>query len=107
MASDPEVSPEPQEDQQLSLIPDQQINLNDANASHSYVEGDFTVADYDSSVSTIETSDGRKFVLGTTVRMRNATSWDEYRASVHYRCGDNGSCTLTREGTLTLDARLI
>jgi len=107
LANVPEVWPEPQEDQQLSLVPDQQMNLNDARSPHSYVEGDFTVANYDSSVGTIETSDGRKFVLGTTVRMSSASSWNEYRANVHYRCGDNGSCTLTRAGTVTPDARLI
>lgn len=107
LASAPEVPPEPQENQQLSPVPDRQMNLSHATSSHSYVEGDFTVADFDSSVSTIETNDGRRFVLGTTVRISSAVSWDDYRANVHYRCSDNGTCTLTRAGAITPDARLI
>jgi hypothetical protein len=107
LASLPEVASEPQQDQQLSLVEGQQLNLNDAKSPHFFIEGDFTVADYDASEGTIETSDGRTFVIGDTVRVSNTASWDEYRSSVHYRCGENGSCTLTREGAITLNARLI
>jgi hypothetical protein len=72
-----------------------------------YSEGDATVASYNAAGDTIETDDGRTFVVGTTVSMSDATSWDDYRANVHYRCDQNGHCTLTRAGVIALNARLI
>lgn len=72
-----------------------------------YTEGDLTVADYSASTGTIETSDGKTFVLGTTVAAGNATSWETYRSGVHYRCDQNGSCVLMRAGVVAPDARLI
>lgn len=72
-----------------------------------YSEGDLTVADYDAASGTIESSDGRTFVVGPTVAVNNATSWDEYRADVHYRCNQSGSCTLIRPGVVASSARLI
>ena len=75
--------------------------------SQFYTEGDLTVADYDATDGTIQTSDGRTFVIGTTVTMSNAASWDDYRSSVHYRCGENGSCMLERAGVVAPNARLI
>ncbi|MGB7266200.1 MAG: hypothetical protein WBC92_11860 [Terracidiphilus sp.] len=72
-----------------------------------YTEGDITVADYDPAGKTIETSDGRTFVIGATVRESNATPWQDYRSDVHYRCDQSGSCTLMRPGAIALNARLI
>lgn len=72
-----------------------------------YSEGDATVANYDVTGDTIETADGRTFVVGSTVSASTATSWDDYRANVHYRCDQNGHCTLTRNGVIALNARLI
>ena len=72
-----------------------------------YTEGDLTVADFDSTDGTLETSDGRTFVLGTTVAASYATSWDSYRSLVHYRCDQAGSCVLMRAGAVAPNARLI
>jgi hypothetical protein len=72
-----------------------------------YSEGDATVTSYDAAGDTIATDDGRTFVIGTTVSVSSATSWDDYRANVHYRCDQNGNCTLTRSGVIALNAKLI
>ncbi len=72
-----------------------------------YTEGDLTVADYSATTKTIQTIDGKTFVLGTTVAAGNATSWETYRSDVHYRCDQNGSCVLMRAGVVAPDARLI
>ena len=72
-----------------------------------YTEGVLTVSDYSPATRTIETSDGRTFVLGTTVAAGDATSWDMYRSDVRYRCDQNGSCVLMRPGVVAPDAKLI
>jgi len=72
-----------------------------------YSEGDATVVDYDGTLDTILTNDGRTFVIGPTVTMTTATSWNDYRASIHYRCDQGGKCTLTRNGVIALNAKLI
>jgi hypothetical protein len=72
-----------------------------------YTEGVLTVAAYDAITGTIQASDGKTFVLGTTVAAGNATSWDEYRSGVRYRCDQSGSCTLMRAGAVAPNARLI
>jgi hypothetical protein len=89
LASAPLVSPDALNDEQWSLD-------DEAKPSIFYTEGDLAVVDYDASAGTIQASDGRTFILGTTVNASYATSWEEYRSDVHFRCGQNGSCVLTR-----------
>ncbi len=72
-----------------------------------YIEGDLTIAAYDATTGTVQTSDGRTFILGTTVAAGSASSWDEYRSDVHYRCDQTGSCMLMRAGAVAPNARLI
>lgn len=72
-----------------------------------YIEGDLTIAAYDAMTGTLQTSDGRTFILGTSVAAGNVTSWDEYRSGVHYRCDQGGSCMLMRAGAVAPSARLI
>jgi hypothetical protein len=72
-----------------------------------YSEGDASVVDYDGSLDTILTSDGKTFVVGPTVAMSTATTWDDYRANIHYRCDQGGKCTLTRNGVIALGAKQI
>jgi hypothetical protein len=87
---------------------DQQLDsVDDTKSSSFYSEGDLTVADYDADAGTIETSDGRTFVIGTTVSVNSASSWQDYRSNVHYKCGQNGSCTLSRQGAVAPNAKLI
>jgi hypothetical protein len=99
LASAPEVTPVPL-DEQLSLV-------GDVKTVGFSSEGDLTVSDFDAKAGTLETSDGRTFAVGTTVSMSGATSWEEYRSDVHYKCGPNGSCTLMRAGAVAPNARLI
>jgi len=72
-----------------------------------YSEGDATVVGYDAAEGTIQTDDGRTFVIGSTVSVSTAVSWQDYRANVHYRCSQGGHCSLMRTGVIALDARLI
>ncbi len=72
-----------------------------------YSEGDFTVADFDASTGTIESYEGRTFVLGTTALATATTSLQDSGSSVHYRCDDNGSCTLFRAGLVMQNVRLM
>jgi len=70
------------------------------------VEGDVTVVDFDASEGTIETHEGKKFVIGSNMAQNNAIPWEDYRSHVHYRCDQAGSCTLMRAGVLVPNARL-
>ena len=100
LASAPEVIPSLADDGQLASI-------DDAKSPGFYSEGDLRVADYDATTGTIQTSDGRTFVLGTTVRVSNATSWDDNNSSIHYRCDQEGTCTLQRPGAVAPNAKVI
>jgi hypothetical protein len=72
-----------------------------------YSEGDATVVSYDASGNTITTDDGRTFEIGSTVSASHAVSWQDYRSNVHYRCDQNGGCSLIRTGVIALNARLM
>jgi len=99
LASAPIVSPQP-----LAAQP----NMDSAALSSAfYTEGDLTVAAYDAASGTIQSSDGRTFLIGSTVSLSTATPWSDYQGDVHYRCAANGSCTLVRPGVLASNARLI
>lgn len=78
-----------------------------AAAANFFSEGDAAVVDYDSTLDTILTDDGKSFVIGPTVAMSSAASWNDYRSNVHYRCDQGGKCTLTRNGVVALSARQI
>ena len=78
-----------------------------ASAANFYSEGDAAVVDYDATLDTILTDDGKSFVIGPTVVMSSAASWNDYRSSVHYRCDQGGKCTITRYGVVALSARQI
>lgn len=85
-----------------------QVSLDEqVNQAVFYSEGDTTVVDYDATLDTILTNDGRTFVVGPTVSMSSASSWNDYRSNVHYRCDQAGKCTITRNGVIALNAKLI
>jgi len=100
MASVPEVIDVPTDNDQLA-------SADEPKPPTFYSEGDLTVADYNASAGTIQTSDGRTFELGTTVRVSSSTTWDDYRSSVHYRCDQEGSCMLIRAGAVAANAKVI
>jgi hypothetical protein len=70
------------------------------------IEGDVTVVDFDASAGTIETHEGKRFVIGTKMAQNNAIPWEDYRSNLHYRCDQAGSCTLMRAGVVVPNARL-
>jgi hypothetical protein len=72
-----------------------------------YSEGDATVVGYNAADGTIQTDDGRSFVIGDTVSASNAITWQDYRSNVHYRCDQNGNCSLVRTGVIALNAKLL
>lgn len=85
-----------------------QPSLDSADLSSTfYTEGDLTVAAYDAASGTIQSSDGRTFLVGSTVSLSTAIPWSDYHSGVHYRCASNGSCTLMRPGVVASNARLI
>ncbi|MGA3033110.1 MAG: hypothetical protein ABSD70_07490 [Terracidiphilus sp.] len=93
---------------EVSSVPsDEQLSFDPPKPSTFYSEGDAMVADYNASVGTIETSDGKTFALGETVTASDATPWNEYRSSVHYRCGESGTCVLQRAGAVAANAKQI
>lgn len=91
----------------LTAMDSPPLSLDSPAQTSLYTEGVLTVSDYSESTRTIQTSDGRTFVLGTTVAAGNATPWETYRSDVHYRCDQNGSCVLMRAGVVAPDAKLI
>jgi hypothetical protein len=72
-----------------------------------FTEGFSRIVDYDASAGTVETSEGRTFLILAPGSVSNSSSWQDYRSSVQYRCGSDGSCTLKCSGMVTLNARLI
>jgi hypothetical protein len=82
-------------------------NIEDVKPAVTYSEGDITVEGYDAEVGTIQTSDGRTFSVGETVSMGQVTPWEDYRANVHYRCEQGGSCVLQRAGAVSVNAHQI
>jgi hypothetical protein len=72
-----------------------------------FSEGDATVADFDASMGKIETYDGRTFVLGATAAASAPASLQDSGSSVHYRCDQNGSCTLFRAGLVMQNVRMM
>lgn len=89
-----------------AVVPDS-LDEQVAQAANFYSEGDVAVVDYDSTLDTILTDDGKSFVIGPTVAMSSAASWGDYRSNVHYRCDQGGKCTITRNGVVALSAKQI
>ena len=70
-------------------------------------EGDATVADFNVSAGTVETYEGKTFVLSTTATASVAQLLGDSGISVHYRCDQSGNCTLMRAGMSMQTARLM
>ena len=72
-----------------------------------FTEGDATVADFDASAGRIETYEGRTFVIGATAAASALDSLQDSGSSVHYRCDQNGDCTLMSAGLVMQNVRLM
>jgi hypothetical protein len=69
------------------------------------IEGDVTVAGYDAAAGMIETLEGMNFVIDRAVGERNASLLADSPGSFHYRCDQQGSCTLAHAGLAFSAAR--
>lgn len=62
------------------------------------IQGDATVASYDSAAGTIETYEGETYLLAKSSGTSNVIAWQDYPFDVHYRCDEVGNCTLSHAG---------
>ena len=71
-------------------------------------EGDDEIVGDNPSRSTVETSGGLVFYLGSSGMRDRAAEWQVFPVAIHYNCDKNGLCILTRAGShLSLPARLL
>lgn len=70
-----------------------------------FVEGNVTVANFDSISGTIDTYEGETFALNGTVAQTRTVSWLDYPPDVHYRCDQSWNCTLIHDGRVVLNAK--
>lgn len=69
------------------------------------MQGDATIAGYDSGTGTIETREGQTFVLDKSAGETSAIDWPDFPFGVHYRCDQIGDCTLIH-GSASASAKL-
>jgi hypothetical protein len=62
------------------------------------VEGEVTVASYNSSEGVVDTYEGETFALDKTLTASNAVSGDDIPSSLHYRCDQFQNCSLILDG---------
>ncbi len=71
-----------------------------------FMEGDATVADFDSSSGMIQTDEGKSFLIGMPAGVSSAGPWQDYHRNVHYRCDQSGNCTISGAGVVVPNAKL-
>jgi hypothetical protein len=71
-----------------------------------YMDGDATVADFDSSSGMIQTDEGKTFLIGMPAGVNSAGPWQDYHRNVHYRCDQSGNCTISGAGVVVPNAKL-
>jgi hypothetical protein len=71
-----------------------------------YLEGDATVADFDSSSGMIQTDEGKTFFIAMPAGVNSAAPWQDYHRNVHYRCDQSGNCTISGAGVVVPNAKL-
>jgi hypothetical protein len=71
-----------------------------------FMEGDATVADFDSSSGMIQTDEGKSFLIGMPAGVANGGPWQDYHRNVHYRCDQSGNCTISGAGVVVPHAKL-
>lgn len=70
------------------------------------IEGDLTFANFDASAGTLETNEGKTFLLGRATGESIAAPSQDVPANVHYRCDQTGNCTLIHAGVVFLNVKL-
>ena len=62
------------------------------------VEGEVSIASYNSSEGVIDTYEGETFALDKTLTASNALSGDDIPSSLHYRCDQFQNCSVILDG---------
>ena len=62
------------------------------------IEGEVSVASYDSSQGVIDTYEGETFALDKTLMASNSVSGDDIPSSLHYRCDQFQNCSVILDG---------
>jgi hypothetical protein len=70
------------------------------------IEGDDAIVEFDLSSGVIETRDNKTFLVGKAIAISLDSRWLEFPVSIHYRCDQTSTCTLTHAGAGALRARL-
>jgi hypothetical protein len=70
------------------------------------VEGDDAIVDFDAAQGVIATRGRKTFFLDKAAGAAADSAWQDYPVSIHYRCDQSSSCTLTHSGLGGLRARL-
>jgi hypothetical protein len=67
-----------------------------------FVEGDDTIAGFDSSTGTIETGSGRAFLIDKTGPAAAAIKSLDYPVPIHYKCDQFNGCSIARHGAAVM-----
>ena len=70
------------------------------------IEGDDEIVDFDAFRGIIETRNGKTFFFDRSNGDISDTRWMDYPVSIHYKCDQTSTCSLTHAGTGALRARL-
>jgi hypothetical protein len=62
------------------------------------IQGDNTVAYYDAATGTVQTYEGETYVLAQAASEGSGVQWQNYPFNIHYRCDNEGNCTLSHGG---------
>jgi hypothetical protein len=81
--------------------------MSTAKSSAFYSEGDVTVADFNATMGTIETYEGKTFSMGGTASAAASSALEDSGLSIHYRCDQAGNCSLYSAGKTMQNVRLM
>lgn len=62
------------------------------------IQGDVTIASFDSATGTIQTYEGETYLIAKNDASKNPIVFTDYPFDVHYRCDEVGNCTLSHAG---------
>jgi len=72
------------------------------------IEGDDVIVGDNPSRGTIDTSDGREFLIGAGSTRTRSAEWQIFPSAIHFRCEKTGTCVLTRISSRSMvQARLV
>ncbi len=72
------------------------------------IDGDDVIVGDNPVLGTVDTQEGRVFLVGATGIRNRSAEWQVFPAAIHFRCENTGTCVLTRVNSrTTLQARLI